>query len=66
MIGVLSKVRIGGPVYHGASMVVAAIDAMATLLTGDPQHFWARGSTMTDQERQAEAERGPIEKGNKL
>lgn len=54
MIWVQAKVRVNGPVYHSVSMVVAAIDAMATLLTRDPEYLWARGSTMTERERQSE------------
>lgn len=51
MTDVHSKVKINGPVYHAASMVNAAVDAMTTLLTGDPQYFCAQGSAMTDQQR---------------
>jgi hypothetical protein len=57
MVGVQAKVRFNGPVYHAANMVCAAVDAMATLLIGDPQHLWAQGSSMTDQQRQREVER---------
>jgi hypothetical protein len=31
-------VRANGPVYHFASMVMAAIDAMATLLARNPEY----------------------------
>jgi hypothetical protein len=44
MIGVQGKVKINGPVYHGAAMVIAAIDAMATLLTGHRYYFAIEGS----------------------
>jgi len=37
MIGVQAKVCVNGPGYHSTSMVMAAIDAMATLLTHDPE-----------------------------
>ena len=33
------------PVYHGASMVMAAMDGFATLLTGQRYHFSVDGST---------------------
>lgn len=64
MTDVHSKVKINGPVYHAASMVCAAIDAMATLVTGDPQYFWAQGSIMTDQQRKAAAENASGERGD--
>ncbi len=44
---------------------MAAIDAMATLLIRDPEYFWARGSTMTEQERQDKVERDAIKNGEK-
>jgi hypothetical protein len=65
VIGVQSKVHVNGPVYHSASMVMAAIDAMATLLTRDQEYLWARGSTMTGQERQAKARRDAIDRDEK-
>jgi hypothetical protein len=39
ILGVQSKVRINGPVYVAANAVVTAIDALAALLTDDPQFF---------------------------
>lgn len=65
MVDVHSNVKINGPVYHAASMVRAAIDAMATLLTGDPQYFWAQGSVMTDQRRKPDSEEASAETGHK-
>lgn len=47
-------------------MVVTAIDAMATLLTRDPEYFGARGSVMTEQERQAVVQSEAFEKEGKL
>jgi hypothetical protein len=64
MIGVQTKVRVNGPVYHSASMVMAAIDAMATLLTRDPEHFWAPGSTVTGTAGRG-SKKDAIEKGEK-
>lgn len=58
MTGVQAHVRINGPVYAGASAVMAAIDALAALLTGDWQFFWDKGSTMTAQQREAAARKG--------
>jgi hypothetical protein len=65
MIDVQSKVRINGPVYHAANMVRTAVDAMATLLTGDQQYLWAQGSAMTDQRREAAARQSAQEAGEK-
>ena len=58
MTGVQARVRINGPVYAGASAVMAAVDALAALLTGDRQFFWDKGSTMTAQQREAAARKG--------
>ena len=44
MITVLRTVKPVGPTYSGASMVLAAIDAFAEILTGNEQHFWTGGS----------------------
>ena len=44
MIDVCKSVTPTGPVYHGASMVISAIDAFTTLLTGNRHYFWAGGS----------------------
>lgn len=44
MIDVLRTVKPMGPAYHGASMVIAAIDAFAQLLTGQRYYFSADGS----------------------
>jgi hypothetical protein len=38
------EIRINGPVYVAANAVVAAIDALAALLTGDPQFFWNKAA----------------------
>ena len=48
MIDVLRTVKPMGPAYHAASMVVSAIDEMATFLTGERYHFSAGGSTPHD------------------
>ena len=53
MIDVLRGVRPMGPAYHAASMVVAAIDAMATFLTGERYYFSADGSRPHDPRRPA-------------
>jgi hypothetical protein len=38
-IEALTTAKASGPLYHGCSMVVAAIDGLATLLTGNQYHF---------------------------
>jgi hypothetical protein len=65
MIETSSSVRVGGPVYHAAAMVVAAIDAMAVLLSGQRYYFSAVGGGTTESERQAIAERDAVERGEK-
>ncbi len=44
MIDVLRTVKPMGPAYHGASMVISAIDAFAQLITGQRYYFSAEGS----------------------
>jgi hypothetical protein len=44
ILGVQSRVRINGPVYVASNAVVTAIDALAALLTGDPQYFWNKAA----------------------
>ena len=51
MIDVLRTVKPMGPAYHAASMVVSAIDGMATFLTGERYFFSAGGSTPTNPRR---------------
>ena len=45
MIGVLRVVKPMGAAYHAASMVMSAIDGMASFLTGARYYFSASGST---------------------
>lgn len=45
MLGVMAGTRPFGPAYKAADAVKNAVDAFATLLTGDPEHFWAKGTT---------------------
>jgi hypothetical protein len=65
MIETSSLVRVAGPIYHAAAMVVAAIDAIAVLLRGQRYYFSAVGGGATDAERQAIAERDAVERGEK-
>lgn len=43
MIRASPTVKPLGTTYHGLGMVVSAIDALATLLTGSQEYFWADG-----------------------
>ena len=44
MVAVLRTVRPMGVAYHGASMVIAAIDGLGTVLTGELEPFAIGGS----------------------
>lgn len=46
MIEICRTVKPRGPVYHGAGMVISAIDAFAALLTGRPDYFAIEGSAI--------------------
>ena len=54
MIEVCRCVRPMGPAYHAASMVISAIDAMATFLSGERYYFSADGSAANDATQQAD------------
>jgi hypothetical protein len=51
MIRASSTVKPMGATYHGLSMVVAAVDALATLMTGRREYFWTTGGCATVEER---------------
>ena len=51
MIEVHRCVKPTGPAYHAASMVISAIDAMATFLTGERYYFSAGGSASSGADR---------------
>lgn len=65
MIEVCRCVKPMGPVYHAASMVISAIDAMATLLTGERFYFSAEGSSAPEGARQLTEARMARERGEK-
>jgi hypothetical protein len=53
-----------GVVYHALSMVVVAIDGLATVLTGQRDYFWAAGGGgATEGQREAEGEKLARERG---
>ncbi len=75
------RVRPSGPVYHGAllllrrrlaaearrtaAMVIASVDAFATLLTGERYYFSAEGSVAAEARRTALREQAAWERGEK-
>ncbi len=65
MVDVCGRVKPMGPIYHGASMVMAAIDGFATVLTGQRHYFHADGSTMSEARRKELEERDARERGEK-
>ncbi len=44
-------VKIGGSFYRAGESIVAAIDVMAELLTGDREFFWSTGGRGNDASR---------------
>lgn len=62
----VSCVKLMGPVYHAASKVISAIDAMATPLTGERFDFSAECSTASYAFRGEMKERMARERGEKL
>jgi hypothetical protein len=43
VIHAMTKMRVTGPLYYSASTVLAAIDALALMLTGQRSYFDLRG-----------------------
>ncbi|TDX61904.1 hypothetical protein EDE12_1125 [Methylosinus sp. sav-2] len=35
-----TRMRVSGPLYYAGATVIAAIDALALMLTGNGQYFW--------------------------
>ena len=54
-----------GTVYHGASMVIAAIDAFTTLLTGERYYFGIDGAGATEGQKAAATEKAAREGGER-
>lgn len=63
MVEVCREVKPMGPAYHGASMVMSAIDAFAAFLTGQRYYFSADGSTASDALRAEIEEQTARERG---
>lgn len=63
MIEVCRCVKPMDPVYHGASMVILAIDALATLLTGERYYFSDDGSSASEGHREKLQEMQARERG---
>ena len=53
----MADVKPFGTIYYGLGMVVAAIDALALLLTRQPHYFSLPGSTMPQGQAKSEAEK---------
>jgi hypothetical protein len=43
LIDASTKMKIGGPLYYSASPVIAAIDGLALLLSGERDYFHLKG-----------------------
>jgi hypothetical protein len=43
LIEASTKMKIGGPLYYSASSVIAAIDGLALLLSGERDYFHLKG-----------------------
>jgi hypothetical protein len=63
MIQASATVKPMGTTYHGLSMVVSAIDALAALLIGRHDYFWAKGGGATEGERKQIAADEAMESG---
>ncbi|MGD0635159.1 MAG: hypothetical protein ABSA13_12925 [Beijerinckiaceae bacterium] len=65
MISVCGQVKPMGAAYHGANMVVAAIDGFAAFLTGQRHYFQDIGSTMSEGRRELLEDQKARENGEK-
>ena len=61
MIDVVRQVRPTSPVHRGASMVIAAIDDLATVLTGERDFFAIGGSVGPDRAEAVRARRRELD-----
>ena len=61
MIDVVRQVRPTSPVYRGASMVIAAIDDLATMLTGERDFFAIGGSVGPGRAKAVRARRREVD-----
>jgi hypothetical protein len=64
MIRLSMQIRIGSNVAVLADRIVAAIDALAAELTGDPEYFWSIGAGATEDQRRMIKERDARERGD--
>ena len=62
---VCAKVKPMGRIFHGASIVITAIDSFALLLTGHPDYFHAEPSSASQGRREEMAEQAARERGDK-
>jgi hypothetical protein len=63
MINASMSVKPMGTTYHGLRMVVTALDALAMLLTGRQDYFWATGGGATEGQRRQIAADAAMESG---
>ena len=63
MISASTAVRPTGTAYQGLGAAVAAIDALAALLTGRQDYFWAIGGGATEAQRKRMAADQAMESG---
>jgi hypothetical protein len=63
MISASTAVRPTGTAYQGLGAAVAAIDALAALLTGRQDYFWAVGGGATEAQRKQMAADQAMETG---
>ena len=42
----MTRMKVGGPLYYSGSTVVAAIDALALMLTGERDYFALKGHSI--------------------
>ena len=63
MISASTAVRPAGAAYQGLGAAVAAIDALAALLTGRQDYFWAVGGGATEAQRAQMAADQAMESG---
>lgn len=63
MISASTAVRPTGTAYQGLGAAVAAIDALAALLTGRQDYFWAVGGGATEAQREQMAADQAMETG---
>ncbi len=57
LIEMQCRAKVGGPLYQGCAMVVAAIDGLSTFLTGNPYYHHLTGHAQLASKPGPESER---------